>query len=99
VTIETPAVRRSSSAAPLAPPGGQPEPTTGVTDPQLAVLLRQAQWALDDAAHDVPAGRVTAQRREELAATLEALATIVRASAPVRVIETGDVIGREDDAR
>ncbi len=54
----------------------------GVTDSQLAVLLRQTQWALDEAAHDFPAGRVTAQRREELAATLDALAAIVRASAP-----------------
>ncbi len=54
----------------------------GVTDSQLAVLLRQTQWALDEAAHDFPAGRGTPQRREELAATLEGLAVIVRASAP-----------------
>ncbi|MGH3908940.1 MAG: hypothetical protein ACRDTE_32870 [Pseudonocardiaceae bacterium] len=53
-----------------------------MTDFQLAVLLRQTQWALDDAAHDFPAGRGSAQRREELAGTLEALAAIVRASAP-----------------
>ena len=61
---------------------GQPDPPTGVTDSQLAVVLRQTQWALDEAAHDFPAGRVTPQRREELAGTLEALATIVRASVP-----------------
>lgn len=54
----------------------------GVTDSQLAVLLRQTQWALDEAAHDFPAGRGTPQQREELAATLEGLAAIVRASAP-----------------
>lgn len=54
----------------------------GVTDSQLAVLLRQAQWALDEAAYDFPAGRGTPQRRAELAATLEGLAVIVRASAP-----------------
>ncbi|MGH3906718.1 MAG: hypothetical protein ACRDTE_21445 [Pseudonocardiaceae bacterium] len=78
---ETPAGRRSS-VVPLAPPGGQPEPTTGVTDSQLAVLLRQTQWALDEAAHDFPAGRVTPTRREELAVTLESLAAIMRASAP-----------------
>ncbi|MGH3907507.1 MAG: hypothetical protein ACRDTE_25520 [Pseudonocardiaceae bacterium] len=53
-----------------------------VTDSQLAVLLRQAQWALDDAAHDFPAGRVTPQRRVELAGRLEALALVLRASAP-----------------
>ncbi len=57
-------------------------PATGITDSQLAVLLRQTQWALDDAAHDFPAGRGTPQRRYELAGTLEALAAIVRASAP-----------------
>lgn len=66
----------------LACPGGRPDPSTGVTDSQLAVLLRQTQWALDEAAHDFPAGRCDTRRREELAATLEALATIVRASAP-----------------
>ena len=54
-----------------------------VTDSQLAVLLRQAQWTLDEAAHHFPAGRGTPQRREELAGTLETLAAIVRASVPV----------------
>lgn len=51
-----------------------------VTDTQLALLLRHAQWALDDAAHDVPAGRATSQRRAELAGSLEALAVVLRAS-------------------
>ncbi|MGH3905875.1 MAG: hypothetical protein ACRDTE_17100 [Pseudonocardiaceae bacterium] len=60
-----------------------PPPTNGVTDSQLAVLFRQAQWVLDDAAHDFPAGRVTARRREELAGSLEALGAIVRASTPI----------------
>lgn len=54
----------------------------GVTDFQLAVLLRQTQWALDEAAHDVGAGRATPQGRAELAGSLEALAAILRASAP-----------------
>lgn len=58
-----------------------PRPLT-VTDAQLAVLLRQAQWALDDAAHDFPAGRVTPGRRAELAGTLEALAVVLRAAVP-----------------
>ncbi|MGH3910825.1 MAG: hypothetical protein ACRDRM_08320 [Pseudonocardiaceae bacterium] len=48
----------------------------------MAVLLRQAQWALDDAAHDFPAGRVTPGRRAELAETLEALAVVLRAAVP-----------------
>ena len=55
-----------------------------VTDSQLAVLLRQTQWALDEAAHEVGAGRATPQGRAELAGTLEALAAIVRASAPTQ---------------
>lgn len=55
-----------------------------VTDSQLAVLLRQAQWALDDAAHDLPAGRATPGRRAELAGTLEALALVLRAPVPDR---------------
>ena len=43
-----------------------------VTDSQLAVLLRQTllrqtQWALDEAAYDFPARRATPRRREELA--------------------------------
>lgn len=54
----------------------------GITDAQLAVLLRQAQWALDDAAHDVPAGRATSRQRAELAGTLEALALLLRTPAP-----------------
>lgn len=62
--------------------GGCADDVGWVTDSQLAVLLRQAQWALDEAARDFPAGRVTPQRRSELSGTLEALAAIVRASAP-----------------
>lgn len=58
---------------------------TGVSDSDLAVLLRQTQWALDEAAYDFPAGRATAQRRKELAGSLEALAAIVRAWAPAEI--------------
>ncbi|MCA1672594.1 MAG: hypothetical protein LC799_10450 [Actinobacteria bacterium] len=55
----------------------------GVTDSQLAVLLRQTQWALDDAAYHCAGGAgLTRRQREELAGTLDALAAIVRASAP-----------------
>ena len=54
----------------------------GPSDSQLAVLLRQAQWALDEAAHDLPAGRVSAQRRDELAGRLEALAVLLRGPVP-----------------
>lgn len=52
-----------------------------VSDAQVAVLLRHAQRALDDAAHEVPAGRATAGQRVELAATLQALALALRAAA------------------
>jgi len=54
----------------------------GVTDSQLAVLFRQLQWELDDAAYAFPPGRITPRQREELAGTLEALAVIVRVSVP-----------------
>lgn len=50
------------------------------TDSQLAVLLRQQQWALDHAAHNLPDGRLTSRERAELARRLEMLAAIVRAS-------------------
>lgn len=75
-----------------------------VTDSQLAVLLRQAQWALDEAAHDFPAGRGTPWRRAELAGTLEALAVVLRASVPdgasrrTLQLEAGTVLrGRRSD--
>lgn len=56
---------------------------TGVTDSQLAVLLRTTQWALDDAAYHCAGGAgLSRQHRGELAGTLEALAAIVRAAAP-----------------
>ena len=54
-----------------------------ITGSQLAVLLRQAQWTLDDVAHDLPARRVTPEAREELARMLESLVSAIRASASV----------------
>lgn len=47
---------------------------------KLAVVLRSAQWTLDDLAHDLPAGRCTPQRLRDLAAVLEQLATALRAA-------------------
>lgn len=49
-------------------------------DRQLGVLLRQTQWLLDDAAHDIPAGRYHPNRRDELAAVLEHVAGLIRAT-------------------
>lgn len=47
------------------------------------MLLRQTQWMLDDVAFDLPAGRVTPQKRTELAEILEQLAELVRAAPTV----------------
>lgn len=44
---------------------------------KLAVALRSAQWALDDLAHDLPAGRATPARLRELADALDALARLL----------------------
>lgn len=65
---------------------GLPDPSgTGVrwvNESDLAVLVLQTSWALADAAHDLPAGRMSGQRREELADTLQALGYVLRVSAP-----------------
>ena len=76
-------VAECGHSVPISCPECERPAAPAVTDSQLAVLLRQAQWTLDEAAHHFPAGRGTPQRREELAGTLEALAAIVRASVPV----------------
>lgn len=54
----------------------------------LTVLLRQTQWALDDAARDLPAGRLTAEKSEELAAILDDLAALVRNHGGTIVIDS-----------
>lgn len=48
------------------------------TDGQLAVVLRSAQWALDDLAHDLGASRVNPARLREMAHALERIAVILR---------------------
>jgi hypothetical protein len=52
--------------------------TTTDTDGALAAALRWAMWSLDDAAHDLPAGRLTAERCAELIQTFELLAQLFR---------------------
>lgn len=47
----------------------------------LAVLVLQVSWALADAAHDLPAGRMSVRQRVELADTVQALGFILRATA------------------
>ena len=48
----------------------------------LAVLVLQVSWALADAAHDLPAGRLSGRRRVELADTLQALGFVLRVTGP-----------------
>lgn len=52
-------------------------------DSQLGVLLRQTQWLLDDAAHEIPAGRYHPNKRDELAVILEHMADLIRATKSV----------------
>jgi hypothetical protein len=52
--------------------------TTPNTDGALAAALRWAMWSMDDAAHDLPAGRLTADRCAELIQTFELLAQLFR---------------------
>lgn len=61
----------------------------GLQNAALAVLLRQTQWLLDDAAHDLPAGRVSPEKGAELANILESLAALVRQHTHFVVINTG----------
>lgn len=56
-------------------------------DTQLAVLLRRAQWLLDDHAHKRPAGRCTAEDPEALAAVLDELAAALRGEQVPTVID------------
>jgi hypothetical protein len=53
-------------------------PATCSEDRKLAVVLRKAQWLLDDAAYYLPQGRCSAEDREMLATTLDQLAALVR---------------------
>lgn len=50
---------------------------------QLAVVLRTAQWTLDDLAHDLPAGRATPQRLVDLAVVLKRLAEMLQIQAGI----------------
>lgn len=59
------------------------------TRTKLAVLMREAQWTLDDIAHRLPEQRVTAAECTELADGLADLATSLRGYLPVLVL-SGD---------
>jgi len=51
------------------------------TDGALAAALRWAMWSMDDAAHNLPAGRLTAERCDELIQTFELLTQLFRSRA------------------
>lgn len=59
----------------------QPSPAGRGVPPAvaLAAMLRLTQWHLDDVAHDLPAGRTTADQRQQLAHALANLAALIRA--------------------
>ncbi len=54
-------------------------------DAHLAVLLRKAEWMLDDAAHEVGGGRMSSSEREALAEALAELCEALRQEAPTVV--------------
>jgi hypothetical protein len=47
-------------------------------DTALAVLLRKAEWMLDEAAFEVGGGRYSDQQRRELATALDELSAALR---------------------
>ncbi|MFI0468297.1 hypothetical protein ACH347_29800 [Saccharopolyspora sp. 5N102] len=74
-------------------------------DRALAVALRGAQWALDDAAYAIPSGEYNSQQCHELAGILEQLALVLRDRATNhgiagvgKTIETSAVTAEADAA-
>ncbi|MFC7343255.1 hypothetical protein [Saccharopolyspora griseoalba] len=60
----------------------------------IAVLLRKAQWLLDDVAYEVAAGRSKAIDLSEVAGVLEGVATVLRScedAAPASPIADSDL--------
>lgn len=53
----------------------------GEHDSQLAGELRATEWAMDDLANDLPAGRATAEQLNELADRLSGMAAVLRVRA------------------
>ncbi|MEB3369872.1 hypothetical protein [Saccharopolyspora mangrovi] len=72
----TAAINTTTEPVPSTPAGGTSD------DRELAVVLRKAQWLLDDTAHHLLAGRCGPEEREALATTLEQLAALVRDRPP-----------------
>jgi len=60
-------------------------------DTALAVLLRKAEWMLDEAAFEVGGGRYSDQQRRELATALNELSAALRESTDEAVPTIVDV--------
>lgn len=73
-STSSPTIPEVPEAAPALSEGAGPRQQRAA----LAVFLRKAQWLLDDAAHEVPSNRYSAERAAELAEALEELASLVR---------------------
>jgi hypothetical protein len=56
-------------------------------DRALVVVLRETQWLLDDAAHEIPSDRYSTEKCLQLAEMLTTLATLVgnRARSPITI--------------
>lgn len=59
-------------------------------DRTLVVLLLRMQWLLDDAAHDIPAGRYSWNKQHELADLLDEAAGMVRERARKSLVVEGE---------
>lgn len=58
-------------------------------DRALVVALRMAQWQLDDAAHAIPQGNYSLDKRRALAEIFDDLAAVLRDQPPRQVVERG----------
>jgi hypothetical protein len=58
---------------------------------RLAVVLRTAQWELDEVAFALPRGEVTDEQRARLAHTLATLADLLGALPPGAVVAPDDI--------
>lgn len=59
-------------------------------DRELVAILLQMQWLLDDAAHDIPAGRYSRNKQDELADLLDEASRKVRERAKRSLVIEGE---------
>jgi hypothetical protein len=55
---------------------------------KLAVVLRETQWLLDELAYKLPAGEVSAEKRNEAADILQGVARLLRIDIPIVIDQT-----------